>query len=140
VRNQDELSVEGAAAGNYHYDGLASALIKSTISMALVEEIEPLELKARLDRGERLEVLDVREPEEIAVASFPSALHIPMGDIPSRLTELDPDAHWVVVCHHGIRSAQVAMYLAHMGFERVANLVGGIDAWSLNADPKIPRY
>ena len=108
--------------------------------MASVEEIEPLELKGRFDRGERLEVLDVREPEEIAVASFPGALHIPMGDIPSRLTELDPDAHWVVVCHHGIRSAQVAMYLAHMGFERVANLAGGIDAWSLNADPKIPRY
>jgi len=140
VRNQDGLSVEGAAAGNYHYDGLASALIKSTISMASVEEIEPLELKGRLDRGERLEVLDVREPEEIAVASFPGALHIPMGDIPSRLTELDPDAHWVVVCHHGIRSAQVAMYLAHMGFERVANLVGGIDAWSLTADRGIPRY
>jgi rhodanese-related sulfurtransferase len=110
------------------------------ISMASVEEIEPLELKARLDRGERIEVLDVREQEEIAVASFPGATHIPMGDVPSRLTELDPDAHWVVVCHHGIRSAQVAMYLAHMGFERVANLAGGIDAWSLNADPRIPRY
>ena len=108
--------------------------------MASVEEIEPLELKARLDRGERLEVLDVREPEEIAVAAFPHALHIPMGDVPSRLTELDPDAHWVIVCHHGIRSAQVAMYLAHMGFERVANLAGGIDAWALDADPKISRY
>ena len=108
--------------------------------MASVEEIEPLELKERLERGERIEVLDVREPEEIAVASFPRALHIPMGDVPSRLTELDPDAHWVIVCHHGIRSAQVAAYLAHMGFERVANLAGGIDAWSLAADPKIPRY
>src|SRR5260370_2101653 len=108
--------------------------------MTPVEESEPLELKARLDRGERLEVLDVREPEEIAVASFPRALHIPMGDIPSRLTELDPDAHWVVVCHHGIRSAQVAMYLAHMGFERVANLARGIDPSSLNSAPKIPPH
>src|SRR5260370_17244434 len=108
--------------------------------MTPVEEIEPLELKARLDCGERLEVLGVRESEEIAVASFPSALHIPMGDIPSRITELDPDAHWVVVCHHGIRSAQVAMYLAHMGFERIANLAGGIDACALNSDPKITRY
>jgi rhodanese-related sulfurtransferase len=63
-----------------------------------------------------------------------------MGDIPSRLTELDPDNEWVVVCHHGVRSAQVAMYLARMGFERVSNLNGGIDAWSLTADPATPRY
>src|SRR5713101_9042788 len=69
------------------------AAVNPIISMTPVEEIEPLELRARLDRGERLEVLDVRQPEEIAIASFPRALHIPMGDIPSRLTELDPDAH-----------------------------------------------
>jgi rhodanese-related sulfurtransferase len=62
-----------------------------------------------------------------------------MGDIPSRLTELDPDRETVVVCHHGVRSAQVAMYLASMGFEHVLNLSGGIDAWS-DADPTTPRY
>ena len=111
--------------------------------MAEIGEIQPLELKARRDRHDadnNLIVLDVREPEEIAIAPFPDALHIPMGDIPSRLTELDPDAEWVVVCHHGVRSAQVAMYLAHMGFARVSNLIGGIDAWSLTADPSTPRY
>jgi rhodanese-related sulfurtransferase len=111
--------------------------------MAEIGEIQPLELKARRDRhnaDDKLIVLDVREPEEIAIAPFPDALHIPMGDIPSRLTELDPDAEWVVVCHHGVRSAQVAMYLAHMGFARVSNLIGGIDAWSLTADPSTPRY
>jgi rhodanese-related sulfurtransferase len=108
--------------------------------MAEVGEIEPLDLKARRERGDRLVVLDVREPEEIAIAPFPDATHIPMGDIPSRLTELDPDAEWVVVCHHGMRSAQVAMYLVRMGFERVSNLTGGIEEWSLTADPSTPRY
>jgi rhodanese-related sulfurtransferase len=93
--------------------------------MAEIGEIEPTELKERLARGEQLTVLDVREPEEIAIAAFPGAIHVPMGDVPSRLTELDPEAQWVVVCHHGIRSAQVAMYLVRMGFERVSNLNGG---------------
>ena len=108
--------------------------------MAEVGEIEPAELKRRMDRGDELSILDVREPEEVAIAAFPRATHVPMGDIPSRLTELDPDAQWVVVCHHGIRSAQVAMYLARMGFERISNLSGGIDAWSLEVDPSTPRY
>lgn len=108
--------------------------------MAEIGEIDPVALKARRDHGDKLIVLDVREPEEIAIAPFPDALHIPMGDIPSRLTELDREAEWVVVCHHGVRSAQVAIYLAHMGFARVSNLTGGIDAWSLTADPSTPRY
>jgi rhodanese-related sulfurtransferase len=82
----------------------------------------------------------VREPEELAIAALPGAKHIPMGDIPSRLAELDPDAEWVIVCHHGMRSANVAMYLARMGFEHIANLTGGIDQWSLTIDPSVPRY
>ena len=102
--------------------------------------IEPIALKSRLDRGESVFVLDVREAVEIFLAPFPGATHIPMGDIPSRLTELDPDRETVVVCHHGVRSAQVAMYLARMGFEHVLNLSGGIDAWSEDADPSTPRY
>ena len=102
--------------------------------------IEPAALKARLDRGNRVFILDIREPAEIAVAPFPGATHIPMGDIPARVTELDPARETVVVYHHGIRSAQVAAYLARMGFERVLNLSGGIDAWSQTADPSTPRY
>ncbi len=106
----------------------------------MIGKIDPVTLKARLDQGENVLILDVREPFEIALAPFPGAMHIPMGDIPSRLTELDPDRETVVVCHHGVRSAQVAMYLAQMGFERVLNLAGGIDAWSEDADPSTPRY
>jgi rhodanese-related sulfurtransferase len=106
----------------------------------VIGKIDPVTLKTRLDRGESVLVLDVREPFEIALAPFPGATHIPMGDIPSRLTELDPDQETVVVCHHGVRSAQVAVYLAQNGFERVLNLSGGIDAWSEDADPSTPRY
>jgi len=106
----------------------------------VIGKIDPVTLKARLDRGESVLILDVREPFEIALAPFPGATHIPMGDIPARLTELDPDRETVVVCHHGVRSAQVAMYLAQQGFERVLNLSGGIDAWSEDADPTTPRY
>jgi adenylyltransferase/sulfurtransferase len=108
--------------------------------MTDIGEIGPLELKQRLDRGDQLIVLDVRESEEIAIAPFPRAMCVQMGDIPARLSELDPDAEWVVVCHRGIRSAQVAIYLARMGFERVSNLSGGIDAWSMLVDPETPRY
>jgi rhodanese-related sulfurtransferase len=105
-----------------------------------VGEILPEQLSERLGRGERPVILDVREPEEIAIASFPAAIHIPMSEIPSRASELDPQAEIVVVCHHGIRSAQVAMYLARLGFERVCNLTGGIDLWSAAVDPAVPRY
>jgi rhodanese-related sulfurtransferase len=108
--------------------------------MPSVDEITPVDLKARINRGDRPFILDVREPEEVALAAFPHAKNIPMGDIPSRLTELDPDRETIVVCHHGIRSAQVAIYLARMGFERAINLAGGIDAWSVAADPAVPRY
>jgi rhodanese-related sulfurtransferase len=108
--------------------------------MAVVGDIDPIELKERLMRGDDLRLLDVREPEEVAIAPFPDALHLPMNEIPSQIQALDAAAEWVVVCHHGIRSAQVAMYLARMGFERVANLTGGIDRWSLTVDPSVPRY
>jgi rhodanese-related sulfurtransferase len=108
--------------------------------MAVVGDIDPIELKERLMRGDDLRLLDVREPEEVAIAPFPDALHLPMNEIPSQIQALDAAAEWVVVCHHGIRSAQVAMYLARMGFERVANLTGGIDRWSLTVDKSVPRY
>jgi rhodanese-related sulfurtransferase len=107
--------------------------------MPELSEIEPSELKQRIDKGEQPLILDVREPWEVATAALDGTLNIPMGDIPSRLTELDPDRETIVMCHHGVRSAQVAMYLARNGFERVLNLSGGIDAWS-DVDPSVPRY
>ncbi|HEY2107339.1 MAG TPA: rhodanese-like domain-containing protein [Candidatus Binataceae bacterium] len=108
--------------------------------MARPGDIFPRELKARMDRGDQPLILDVREMEEVALAPFPHAVHIPMGEIPTRLAELDPEREVVVVCHHGIRSAQVAGYLSSVGFELVLNLTGGIDAWSVSVDPALARY
>ena len=108
--------------------------------MAELGEILPRDLKARMEQGDSPLILDVREVEEVALAPFPRATHIPMGEIPSRLAELDPEQEVVVVCHHGVRSAHVAGYLSRVGFERVFNLTGGIDAWSIGVDPTVPRY
>ncbi len=86
-------------------------------------------------------LLDVREPWEIQSASLPNSLLMPMGEVTSRAhTELDPDAHIVVLCHHGQRSLSVAMWLRAQGFERAQSLAGGIDGWSRVIDPTVPRY
>jgi rhodanese-related sulfurtransferase len=86
-------------------------------------------------------LLDVREPWEFETARLPDSLLMPMGDVTSRAhTELDPDAHIVVLCHHGQRSLSVALWLRGQGFERAQSLAGGIDRWSRAIDPKVPRY
>lgn len=86
-------------------------------------------------------LLDVREPWEFQTASLPGALLMPMGEVTSRAhAELDPDAHIVVMCHHGQRSLSVAMWLRREGFEQAQSLAGGIDAWSRTMDPSVPRY
>jgi rhodanese-related sulfurtransferase len=105
-----------------------------------METIQPADLKAALDRGEKPVLLDVREPVEIAAASIAGAVCIPMNEVPYRFSELDAAKPTVVFCHHGMRSAQVAAFLKGRGFKDVKNLTGGIDAWSLSADPGVPRY
>jgi rhodanese-related sulfurtransferase len=86
-------------------------------------------------------LLDVREPWEFQTASLQDSLLMPMGDVTSRAhAELDPDAHIVVLCHHGQRSLSVAMWLRAQGFERAQSLAGGIDGWSRLIDPNVPRY
>ena len=86
-------------------------------------------------------LLDVREPWEIATASLPGSVNIPMGDIPSRAhAELDPDAPIIVMCHHGARSLSVAMWLRNQGFDQAQSLAGGIEHWSRAIDPSVPRY
>ncbi|WP_179404363.1 rhodanese-like domain-containing protein [Burkholderia guangdongensis] len=85
-------------------------------------------------------VLDVREPWEISTAQIAGSVTIPMQQIPARSEELDDEAEIVCVCHHGMRSAQVAMFLESRGFTKLYNLQGGIDAWSRDVDPSVPRY
>jgi molybdopterin/thiamine biosynthesis adenylyltransferase/rhodanese-related sulfurtransferase len=102
--------------------------------------ITPRQLAARLARGDALRVIDVREPWEHGVASLEPAELIPMQTIPARHGALPRDAEYVVLCHHGMRSAMVADYLRTVGLTRVLNLEGGIDRWSVEVDPSVPRY
>jgi rhodanese-related sulfurtransferase len=86
-------------------------------------------------------LLDVREPWEFQTANIPNSLLMPMGEVASRAhNELDPDAPIVVMCHHGARSLNVALWLRDQGFPNAQSLAGGIDAWSRSIDPNIPRY
>lgn len=102
--------------------------------------LTPVELSERLARGDRLQVIDVREPIELEIAPMPGALSIPLGTLPGRVDELDREVSIVVVCHHGIRSASACSWLAREGYVNVFNLSGGIDAWSTDVDPGLSRY
>lgn len=102
--------------------------------------ITPRELADWLDQADAPVVLDVREPWEVATASLPGSVAIPMREIPARLAELPAQRPVVCLCHHGMRSAQVGMFLERQGFDAVFNLTGGIDAWSRDVDPSVPTY
>lgn len=101
----------------------------------------PLELKAQWDRGEKVFLLDVRQPEEAAIATLGGTL-IPLGELPDRIKEIEAvrNEEVVVLCHHGMRSAHAAKFLIAEGFTRVFNLSGGIDRWATDVDPTLPRY
>ncbi|HZU44441.1 MAG TPA: rhodanese-like domain-containing protein [Terriglobales bacterium] len=103
-------------------------------------EIMPEEVKTQLEGASRPVLLDVREPWEIEIARIEGSKNIPMGDVPTRVQELDPDEHIVVVCHHGVRSLNVTNWLRQQGFENVQSMRGGIDRWSRTVDPKVPVY
>jgi rhodanese-related sulfurtransferase len=109
-----------------------------------IEQIRPSGLDAWLASQPGGVVLDVREVPELRAASVrPQGFElvtIPMNDVPARLAELDPGKPVACLCHHGARSMRVAMFLAHNGFGTVANIAGGIDAWSQERDPSVPRY
>jgi rhodanese-related sulfurtransferase len=106
----------------------------------MVREISPTEFVARRDRGDDLLLLDVREPHELAIASVPGVVHIPMAQVPERLAELDPAREIVVLCRSGGRSMQVARFLESRGYGSVSNLTGGTLAWSRDVDPSLPTY
>ncbi len=106
-----------------------------------MRHLSAVELHDRLARKSTAPfVLDVREPWETAICSLPGSINIPMDEIPRREDELPADKDIVVVCHHGVRSLQVAYYLEHRGFRNLHNLTGGIDAWSRDVDPSTPTY
>lgn len=107
----------------------------------MVARLTPEEVARRLnDDPDSLFLLDVREPEERELAAIEPSLHIPMGEVLERMDEIPKDRTVVVYCHMGARSEMIATFLESEGYENVANLTGGIDAWSATVDPSMPRY
>ena len=109
----------------------------------MVREITVEQLAAALAAGdEPVALLDVRQPEENAAAALPGGVLIPLNELPARAREIEVPAgtRLVVYCHHGIRSRSAAALLERLGFGNVVSLAGGIDAWSLRVDPRVPRY
>lgn len=98
------------------------------------------ELKERLDKGDKLVLLDVRESWEFSMAKIDGAVLISLGELPQSLDQLDKEAEIICYCHHGMRSADATGFLVQQGFPNVKNLEGGIDAWSVLVDPSVPRY
>ncbi len=103
-------------------------------------EIEVKEVKARQDRGDDFQLIDVREPHEYQIAKIPGARLIPLGELPKRLNELNPNDEFVMHCKSGMRSAKAVDLLRQSGFKNVRNMKGGILAWSDQVDPSVPKY
>ncbi|GAA4334195.1 rhodanese-like domain-containing protein [Variovorax defluvii] len=112
----------------------------------MIDQVPPARLADwfALDTAAQPVLLDVREPWELQTASVApqgfALVAIPMNEIPARLAELDPARRIACMCHHGARSQRVALFLEQNGFAEVANVAGGIDAWSVQHDPSVPRY
>jgi rhodanese-related sulfurtransferase len=103
-------------------------------------EIGPAEAASLIKQGQ-VRLIDVREPWEFATARIEGSVPIPMGDIPARAhQELDPEEHLVIVCHHGVRSMNVTVWLRNQGFEQAQSMRGGIEAWATEVDPSVGRY
>jgi rhodanese-related sulfurtransferase len=106
----------------------------------MYQSITPRETIARLRAGDRFRFIDVREPQEYAVARVKEAELLPLSKFHEWIETLAPEEEIVVMCHHGVRSANVCVFLARNGYEKVFNLEGGIDLWSTEADESVPRY
>jgi adenylyltransferase/sulfurtransferase len=106
-----------------------------------MEEISAKELKARMDAGEEIQLIDVRQREEFEFARIPGAKLIPLGELMSRASELDPSREAILHCKMGGRSAKAIEMLRQAGYTgKLTNLTGGITAWSNDVDPSVPKY
>ena len=104
------------------------------------ETITPEQLDARIKRGDALRLIDVREPIEHEIAHIAGAELLPLSRFDEWAGALNPEEETVVMCHHGIRSAQVCAFLSRQGFKQLYNLAGGIDRWSQEVDGSVPQY
>lgn len=105
-----------------------------------MEDITVKDLAARMKNRDAPIIIDVREPEEYAIARIEGAILKPLGGLTAWARDLDHKHEYVMLCHTGMRSAYAAQVLQHMGFKKVRNLIGGIDAWSVYVDRSVPRY
>src|ERR1044072_8032827 len=106
-----------------------------------MDEITPAELKQRLDNGDDIQIVDVREDNEVAFCRIPDSIHIPLGQVLNRMDEIDPGRETVVHCKMGGRSARAIDALQRSGFTgKLMNLKGGIIGWSNDVDPTMPKY
>jgi rhodanese-related sulfurtransferase len=106
-----------------------------------MRELTPDECKAYLEQAEtRPMLLDVREPWEYQIVHLEGSQLVPMRMVPGIVASLDPHQETIVICHHGIRSRQVALFLEHQGFSNVVNLSGGLDVWARHTDTSLPTY
>jgi rhodanese-related sulfurtransferase len=105
-----------------------------------MKHLLPAELQARIAAGNKFQLIDVREAWEFSMARIDGSVLIPMGEVASRVGELENDSDIVVICHHGGRSLQIAAFLERAGFSGVHNLTGGVDAWARSIDPSMPTY
>jgi len=106
-----------------------------------MQQMTPAQLRDHLGRVETPPLLlDVRENWEFDICSIDDSILIPMGQIPAKLDQIEPDQEIVVICHHGIRSANVCRYLEHQGYEQMINLSGGVDAWAKDIDINMAVY
>jgi adenylyltransferase/sulfurtransferase len=103
-------------------------------------DIDPVEVKQKIDRGDNFVLIDVREPHEYQICNIPAAKLIPLGDVPKRLNELNTADEIVMHCKSGVRSGKAVDILKQAGFKRVRNMKGGILAWSDKVDPSVPKY
>lgn len=106
----------------------------------MTDDVAPDELAERLRGPQPPTLIDVREPWEYALAHIPGSRLVPLGTLPAALSTFDPEADYVLLCHHGVRSHHGLTFLRARGLTRVAHLAGGIDAWSAEVDPSVPRY
>jgi rhodanese-related sulfurtransferase len=108
----------------------------------MAQEIIPRELAVQIENGQPIRLLDVRQLWENQLAKLPDSLFIPLNELPARAAEIpsEPATLIVVYCHHGVRSLSAAEYLQRLGHFNVRSLAGGIDAWSCEVDPTVPRY
>ena len=113
---------------------------EATVTGGLEGDIEPTDVKAKIDRGDRFVLIDVREPHEYQICNIPQAKLIPLGDLPKRVNELNSADEIVAHCKSGMRSAKAVDFLKQAGFKKVRNMKGGILAWSDQVDPSVPKY